>query len=71
MKLTNPSLRSHETLRAGFLRVVNGLVDSVTECAEHYSENGESVHEVRPESISNLGRGVQFRQSMWKQFQPQ
>ena len=47
MKLTNLSLRSHETLRAGFLRVVNGLVDSVTECAEHYSENGESVHEVR------------------------
>jgi CHAD domain-containing protein len=45
---SNISLHRHETLRAGLLRVVDVLADSVTERSAHPSLNGdESVHLVR------------------------
>ena len=47
MQPINLSLHPQETLTAGLLRVVDTLVDSGTDCMEHHSQNGESVHQVR------------------------
>ena len=45
---SNISLQPHETLRGGLLRVVDLLIDSVTDSPSHHSWNAEQdIHEVR------------------------
>ena len=48
MTSSSISLQSHETLRDGLLRVVDELIDSLTNSQAHVSQNGEEdIHRVR------------------------